>query len=128
MCAHTRSTRRDRVAQNLAFDQILTAFPDVDEPFKNKRDVVHRLLPYHIYQHPQRDLDELRSSKGKEKVTELVSLKEEIEGKLFILLKSSATRLVCSGSKRSILAATFQHPHYPSANADTFFIRNKVCD
>lgn len=70
----------NRVTQNLAVDQILTAFPEVDEPFKNKRDVVDRLLPYHIYQHPQCDLDALRGSKGKGKATEFDLLKEEIKG------------------------------------------------
>ena len=75
-----------RVAQNLAIDQIVTAFPEVDEPFKNKRDVVDRLLPYHIYQHPRRDLDELRDLKGKGKATELDTLKEEIKGTITLLI------------------------------------------
>ena len=76
-----------RVAQNLAIDQIMTAFPEVDEPFKSKRDVVDRLLPYHIYQHPRRDLEELRGLKGKGKATELDMLKEEIKGTIVPIIK-----------------------------------------
>lgn len=84
----------DRVAQNLAFDQLMTAYPEVDEPFEDKRDVVNRLLPYHIYQHPRQELDALRGLKGKDKATELDFLKEEIKGMFFYLSAEHATGLV----------------------------------
>ena len=87
----------DRVAQNLAFDQLMTAYPEVDEPFEDKRDVLNRLLSYHIYQHPRQELDALRGSKGKGKVTELDLLKEETEGMLLILPLALPLYCLCFG-------------------------------
>lgn len=52
--------------------------PDTDTPFENIEDVVSRLLPYHILQQPQEDLERMIGKwKGKRKATNLES---EIEG------------------------------------------------
>lgn len=65
---------------NLASDHIQAMYPDVDSPFENEIDVVDRLLPYHIFQHPMHDLDSARGLKGKAKATEVDLLREEIRG------------------------------------------------
>jgi hypothetical protein len=43
-------------------DHIAVLYPDIDTPFTDTVDVVHRLLPYHVFQHPQEDLDKLRGA------------------------------------------------------------------
>ena len=58
----------------------MVLYPDVDTPFENEFDVVNRLLPYHVYQHPKEDLDRIRHGKGKERATAEDVLREEIEG------------------------------------------------
>ncbi|KAL5507472.1 hypothetical protein ACEPAH_6928 [Sanghuangporus vaninii] len=73
------------VSANLELDQILTQYPDTDTPFQDEMDVVQRLLPYHIYQHPRHDLDEMRGSKGKAKASEVELLREEIQESKFAL-------------------------------------------
>lgn len=66
---------------NLELDQLLTLYPDTDSPFQNEMDVLQRLLPYHIYQHPRHDLDKMRGLKGKAKATEVDLLREGIQGR-----------------------------------------------
>ena len=61
-----------RFALNLAFDQLSALYPTTDAPFENAVDVVNRLLPYHIFQHPQENLDPAMRGvvdKGKGKTT-----------------------------------------------------------
>jgi Conserved region of unknown function on GLTSCR protein len=53
--------------------------PDVDSPFVDQLDVIRRLLPYHLFQHPKEDLDTIISGKGKEKAVEQ-DWREEIRG------------------------------------------------
>ena len=85
----------------------MTAFPDVDEPFTDKRDVVDRLLPYHIYQHPQKDFDAMHCSKGKGKATEANLLREELAGMLLLLQK-----VICSSHDRLQFRATLLNECY----------------
>lgn len=70
------------VAANLEYDQIVALYPDAETPFENELDVVQRLLPYHIYQYPRHDLDELRGLKGKERARENSILKDEVKGNI----------------------------------------------
>ena len=77
----------DRVATSLAADRAAATYPDVDTPFADAVDVVQRLLPYHVFQHPQEDLDAppgpktaAASRKGKRKATDEDLLREEIAG------------------------------------------------
>ncbi|KAK0460987.1 uncharacterized protein EV420DRAFT_1529533 [Desarmillaria tabescens] len=61
-----------KVAARLTADQAAVIHPDVDTPFSDTLDVVKRLLPYHIYQQPPEDLQELihgNTDKGKGKAT-----------------------------------------------------------
>ncbi|EPQ57252.1 hypothetical protein GLOTRDRAFT_137623 [Gloeophyllum trabeum ATCC 11539] len=71
-----------KITSSLAGDHLVTLFPDVDNPFVDGDDVVKRLLPYHVYQQPQEDLQYVmkaaRWSKGKSKATEVSALREEI--------------------------------------------------
>jgi hypothetical protein len=67
-----------RVASRLTTDHISALFPDVDSPFRGIEDVVDRLLPYHVFQHPREDL--LKVGKGKQKATETDILRSELEG------------------------------------------------
>ncbi|CCM01109.1 uncharacterized protein FIBRA_03157 [Fibroporia radiculosa] len=75
-----------RVAERLAADHDSVLYPDVDAPFADAADVVKRLLPYHVFQHPQEDLAGLTSQrvfpsrKGKRKATEEDLLREDIAG------------------------------------------------
>jgi Conserved region of unknown function on GLTSCR protein len=62
----------------LTADHISALFPDVDSPFRGIEDVVDRLLPYHVFQHPREDL--LKVGKGKQKATETDILRSELEG------------------------------------------------
>lgn len=64
-----------RVAQCLLSHHMSTLLPDSNSPFESAEDIVNRLLPYHIFQHPKED-----TGKGKRKATEADLLKEEIEG------------------------------------------------
>lgn len=78
-----------RVATCLASDHLAVSFPDVDTPFADAADVVRRLLPYHVFQHPADDLKIVikdPSGKGKAKATGEDLLRQEIAGmKLFSL-------------------------------------------
>lgn len=69
-----------RVAQRIAEDQMAVLQPDVETPFADAADVVRRLLPYHVFQHPAEDLHTLSGRKGKRKATEEDLLREEIAG------------------------------------------------
>lgn len=53
--------------------------PDVDSSFVDQLDVIRRLLPYHLFQHPKEDLDAITTGKGKEKAVEQ-DWREEIQG------------------------------------------------
>ncbi|GLB37476.1 putative conserved region of unknown function on GLTSCR protein [Lyophyllum shimeji] len=74
-----------RMVSRLASDHALALYPDVDAPFRDTVDVVNRLLPYHVFQHPKEDLDDLiKGGKGKRKATE-EDIKKEIEETKFAL-------------------------------------------
>ena len=79
-CHHNNPEKKSlcRVASRLTTDHISALFPDVDSPFRGIEDVVDRLLPYHVFQHPREDL--LKVSKGKQKATETDLLRSELEG------------------------------------------------
>lgn len=68
-----------RIAMSLAADHIGVLYPDAENPFIDAVDVVRRLLPYHVFQHPKEDFIDT-SSKGKRKATEEDLLREEIAG------------------------------------------------
>jgi len=71
-----------RFATNLALDQLSALYPNTDTSFEDAVDVVNRLLPYHIFQHPRDDLDAVvigTIHKGKGKATDS-DLADEIEG------------------------------------------------
>lgn len=72
-----------RFVAQLTADQNAVLHPNADAPFAGYQDVVARLLPYHVFQQPQDDLNAVKQSwKGKEKMTSLEDeLVEEITGK-----------------------------------------------
>ena len=74
-----------RIATHLTADHISALFPDVDTPFQDVGDVVNRLLPYHIFQHPREDL--LIASKGKRRATETEILQSELAGISFLCMR-----------------------------------------
>ncbi|EIW82917.1 hypothetical protein CONPUDRAFT_101388 [Coniophora puteana RWD-64-598 SS2] len=48
----------------------MALYPDIDSPFEDAFDVVERLLPYHVFQQPEDDLQVLiGKGKGKERAT-----------------------------------------------------------
>ena len=51
-----RARTQARIAQRLAHDHERVLRPDVRTPFRDARDVVDRLLPYHVWQVPDSDL------------------------------------------------------------------------
>ena len=70
MLQDNRLSRRFR--GRLERDHQLVTNPDVDTPFADQEDVVNRLLPYHVFQHPQEDLDTVVSAgKGKSSVSDI---------------------------------------------------------
>ena len=69
-----------RLHTRLVNDQSMALHPDVDSPFVDQLDVIRRLLPYHLFQHPKEDLDAVTTGKGKEKAVEH-DWREEIRGK-----------------------------------------------
>jgi len=79
----------DSFASCLAADHAAVLNPDVDSPFIDAVDVVHRLLPYHVFQQPQEDLrtvTERRRAKGKGKAHDVIL--DEIEGRKTLFLIS----------------------------------------
>ncbi|KAI9455321.1 hypothetical protein BJY52DRAFT_1280367 [Lactarius psammicola] len=72
-----------RVAAHLTTDHISVLFPDVNTPFQDVEDVVDRLLPYHVFQHPGEDL--LKANKGKRRATETEILQSELAETKFAL-------------------------------------------
>ncbi|KAI0250362.1 hypothetical protein BJV78DRAFT_592492 [Lactifluus subvellereus] len=72
-----------RVAARLTGDHISVLFPDANTPFRDVEDVVDRLLPYHVFQHPREDL--LKATKGKGKATETEILQSELAETKFAL-------------------------------------------
>ena len=71
-----------RFAACLAADHAAVLQPDVDAPFTDVADVVNRLLPYHVFQQPDEDLNSLlnrKRSKGKERARRH-DVRQEIEG------------------------------------------------
>jgi hypothetical protein len=68
-----------RLTSRLVHDQSMVLHPDIDSPFVDQLDVVRRLLPYHLFQHPREDLDAITTGKGKEKAAEQ-DWREEIRG------------------------------------------------
>ncbi|KAG1802861.1 uncharacterized protein HD556DRAFT_1332876 [Suillus plorans] len=73
-------------ASCLAADHAVVLNPDVDSPFVDAVDVVHRLLPYHVLQQPEEDLrivTERRRAKGKGKARD--TIRDEIEDTEFAL-------------------------------------------
>lgn len=46
-----------RFTEALKRDRDAVTAPDYETPFKSKKDVIERLLPFHIYQYPEADLD-----------------------------------------------------------------------
>jgi len=46
-------------AAALIADHNLATYPDVDTPFQSETDKVHRLLPFHVFQQSDRDIDRL---------------------------------------------------------------------
>lgn len=74
--------RLSSFAACLAADHAAVLQPDVDTPFTDVADVVNRLLPYHVFQQPDEDLNSSlnrKRSKGKEKATSH-EIRQEIEG------------------------------------------------
>ncbi|KAH9083376.1 hypothetical protein EDB83DRAFT_2328949 [Lactarius deliciosus] len=65
-----------RVAAHLTTDHLSVLFPDINTPFQDVGDVVDRLLPYHVFQHPREDL--LKANKGKRRATETEILQSEL--------------------------------------------------
>lgn len=72
---------RNAFAQLLATDHRAVDSPDVETPFRDAVDVVRRLLPYHVFQHHQEELEyatalnnRALSAKGKGKATDVAAL------------------------------------------------------
>lgn len=97
-----------RVAARLTADHISVLFPDVETPFQDVEDVVDRLLPYHVFQHPREDLLKT-GGKGKRKATETEILQSELEGAPLL-------------SPYGVFA-----PRLPFADGVIIYSRNKVC-
>ncbi|TDL24322.1 hypothetical protein BD410DRAFT_786438 [Rickenella mellea] len=73
---HTASA----VSLSLFSDHIMALYPDADAPFVDHMDVVSRLLPYHIFQHPKEDLETVSNIKGKGRMTDELPDRDEILG------------------------------------------------
>ncbi|CAA7261632.1 unnamed protein product [Cyclocybe aegerita] len=59
-----------RLSSRLAEDQASISQVDIDSPFVDELDALNRLLPYHVFQQPRKDLEQLVARKGKEKAVE----------------------------------------------------------
>lgn len=68
-----------RILERIAADQKAVMNPDVETPFATAADAVRRLLPYHVFHHPNEELEyatratyvQSLTSKGKGKEKEL---------------------------------------------------------
>ncbi|KAG8964388.1 hypothetical protein FRC00_002569 [Tulasnella sp. 408] len=72
---------RNAFTQLLAADRAAVDSPDVETPFRDAVDAVRRLLPYHVFQHHQEELEyatalnnRALSTKGKGKATDVTAL------------------------------------------------------
>ncbi|KDQ13189.1 hypothetical protein BOTBODRAFT_33802 [Botryobasidium botryosum FD-172 SS1] len=76
-----RDATASRVKAALAADHYSVLYPDTQTPFRDAADVVNRLLPYHVFQHPAEELDFSASGgsscKGKEREPGIVREVEE---------------------------------------------------
>ncbi|KAI0267138.1 hypothetical protein BC834DRAFT_969159 [Gloeopeniophorella convolvens] len=72
-----------KVSARLISDHLSVLLPDVETPFRDTGDVVDRLLPYHVFQHPMEDL--LKAGKGKARATETEILQSELAETRFAL-------------------------------------------
>ena len=112
-----------RIATHLTADHISALFPDVDTPFQDVGDVVNRLLPYHIFQHPREDL--LIASKGKRRATETEILQSELAGIFSSCTESVPLLMVYSETnfalecfkRRNALEERFRHARTKSGKA-----------
>jgi hypothetical protein len=85
-----------RLASLLASDTKATTQPDVDTPFSDAADVVKRLLPWHIWQHPSEDVQSLAwpaTVKGKKKASDKDLVEAELAGALFVFQNSSVINM-----------------------------------
>ena len=57
----------------------MALYPDIDTPFQDERDVVDRLLPYHVFQIPGLETGCSSAGKGKMKADEH-ELRNAIQG------------------------------------------------
>ncbi|KAG8864574.1 hypothetical protein FRB96_005078 [Tulasnella sp. 330] len=53
----TQQATRKRIQELLAADQKAAMNPDVETPFSDAADAVRRLLPFHVFHHPQEELE-----------------------------------------------------------------------
>jgi hypothetical protein len=79
-------------------DHIAVLYPDTGTPFVDTFDVVRRLLPYHVFQHPKEDLDMLtkgRKEKNRDNTSgkENDELRTEITGAEHLLQSKMAQQL-----------------------------------
>ena len=95
-----------RVAAHLTADHISVLFPDINKPFQDVEDVVDRLLPYHVFQHPREDL--LKVHKGKRRATETEILQSELAGTSFARMRCRS--LAYSLLRNEIRIRMFQAP------------------
>jgi hypothetical protein len=71
----------DRLALLVQADHAQVARPDSETPFVDTKDVIDRLLPYHVFQQPNDDLSYLVKGKIKEENDDR-DPKHEIHGRL----------------------------------------------
>ncbi|KIO22831.1 hypothetical protein M407DRAFT_27635 [Tulasnella calospora MUT 4182] len=91
---------RNAFAQLLATDHRAVDSPDVETPFRDAVDVVRRLLPYHVFQHHQEELEyatalnnRALSAKGKGKATDVAALPPHLQTSFALELHKEARAL-----------------------------------
>jgi hypothetical protein len=93
------------VAARLANDHAAVLNPDVNTPFTDIEDVIRRLLPYHVYQHPKEDIQAflgVSDRKGKRKAIES-DLATEVAGLSFMPSDQIIQRLTTDAETRFAL-------------------------
>ncbi|KAI9507431.1 hypothetical protein F5148DRAFT_981427 [Russula earlei] len=119
-----------RVSASLTADHFSVLFPDVDTPFRDIEDVVGRLLPYHVFQHPREDL--LKSGKGKRKATETEILQSELAETKFALECFKRRRALEERFRRartkSAKAGSLAYIRRPASDDQTYYLERQVLD
>ncbi|KAL1929284.1 hypothetical protein VTP01DRAFT_2343 [Rhizomucor pusillus] len=91
---------KKRFTEAIKRDRDAATAPDYVTPFKSKKDVIERLLPFHIYQYPEADLEFNRFPEEQRRESTLEIFKSQVE--LFEKFAKTNEKLQKSGNSKQL--------------------------